>query len=255
MVRHTTRVNTRSEPGTEVRQRWRVVVRRGDGAREMTHRDVEAAWQEGLGLTAVPVALTAGARPRPRLVFGAPVPVGMTAEHEPLDLLLSERLTIADLRPRLLAALPTGHELVDLHDVWLGSPSVAAQVVGADYRCEVEADERELARAVAAVLGSAALPRPARKGDASKGYDLRPLIVSLAVEPDEGNGPVAGAGSARPAQIGAPSRSILRMRLRLQSEAGTGRPDEVLAAIGERLGRELEVRSIVRERLVLAGEE
>lgn len=254
MVRHTTRVSTRSEPGTEVRQRWRVVVRRGEAARDLTHRDVEAAWQEGLAGAGVPVALTAGARPRPRLVFGAPVPVGTTAEHEPLDLLLSERLTIADLRPRLLAALPIGHELVDLHDVWLGSPSVAAQVVGADYRCDVEANERELADAVAALLAAAALPRPVRKGGTSKAYDLRPLIASLTVELPRERGPAAGTGSETVAPIAAASGSVLRMRLRLQSEAGSGRPDEVLAEIGERLGRDLAVRSLIRERLVLAGE-
>jgi hypothetical protein len=32
---------------------------------------------------------------------------------------------------------PGGWRLVDVHDVWLGSPALAGQVVAADYRIEV----------------------------------------------------------------------------------------------------------------------
>ncbi len=245
MVGHTTRVNGRSGPsGAEPRQRWRVVVSRGDAARDMTHRDVETAWASGLAAGTVPVALTAGAHPRPRLVFGAPVPVGVIAEREPLDLYLVERLTIADHRARLALALPPGHGLVDLHDVWLGSPSIAALVVAGHYRCELEDDPASVAPAVAALLAAPSVLRPGRKGDASKSYDLRPLVERLAVRP----------GSEAAAAAGERPGSTLSMRLRLGSEVGTGRPDEVVEALREIGGLGLAVRSIVRERLVLVDE-
>jgi radical SAM-linked protein len=210
----------------------------------MTHREVETAWAAGLEAARVPVAATGGARPRPRLAFGAPVPVGVTAEREPLDLYLVERLTIADLRDRLPSALPPGHELIDLHDVWLGSPSITALVIAGDYRCDLADAEETVAPAVAALFAAARVSRPARKGDASRSYDLRPLVERLAVAP----GSLEREGSAA-------ARAILTMRLRLGSEGGSGRPDEVVEALAEIARTPLTVLATVRERLVLSREE
>ena len=45
---------------------------------------------------------------------------------------------------------------------------------------------------------------------------------------------------------------VIDARTRFHPELGTGRPEEVVAAMGDRLGASLEIGSIVRERLVLA---
>jgi hypothetical protein len=47
---------------------------------------------------------------------------------------------------------------------------------------------------------------------------------------------------------------VIRARTRIHPELGTGRPEEVVAALGDQLGRVLEVRAIVREGVILAGE-
>jgi hypothetical protein len=44
------------------------------------------------------------------------------------------------------------------------------------------------------------------------------------------------------------------MRTLSHPSLGTGRPDEVVAALGDLAGIDLEVRMVVRERLVLAEE-
>jgi radical SAM-linked protein len=211
-------------------------VRRGETARDLVQRDVEALWEEGLVRAGVPVAMAGTGRGRPRIVFAAPVPVGVTADREPIDLFLAARLTIADLRAMLLAALPPGHGLVDLHDVWIGEPSIAGRVVAADYRVEVSVDPTALASAVAALLAAPSLDRPRRKSEDGRTYDLRPLIAGLEARATDG-------GSA-----------ILRMRLRHDPARGTGRPDEVLAVLAARLGAEPRVGAVCRERLWLAGE-
>ena len=136
----------------------------------------------------------------------------------------------------LLAAVPPGHEIVDLHDVWIGEPSIASRVVAADYRAEVAVDPAALALAIAALLAAPRLDRTRRKSEAGRTYDLRPLIVGLEAR-------VTPGGSA-----------VLWMRLRHDPERGAGRPDEVLAALAERLGGEMRVGLVCRERLWLAGE-
>jgi hypothetical protein len=47
---------------------------------------------------------------------------------------------------------------------------------------------------------------------------------------------------------------LLHARTRFHPELGTGRPEEVVAALGSAAGQTFELRSIVRERLILAEE-
>ena len=76
----------------------------------------------------------------------------------------------------------------------------------------------------------------AQKGGSTVRYDLRPLLVDVGVvEP----GPPV----------------VLRARTRFHPVLGTGRPEEVVAALGDAVGAQLDVTSIVRERLILAEEQ
>jgi TPP-dependent indolepyruvate ferredoxin oxidoreductase alpha subunit len=94
----------------------------------------------------------------------------------------------------------------------LNAPALQAKLRGAEYLVTVETDEapEQVEQKVRAFLAAPTLPRE-RHG---KGYDLRPLVLSLSVEAVQGSS----------AQIG--------MRLLADANAGTGRPDEVLAALG-----------------------
>jgi hypothetical protein len=52
--------------------------------------------------------------------------------------------------------------------------------------------------------------------------------------------------------VAGPDGAILRIRTRFEPEAGSGRPDEVVAALADAAGCEITVASIARERLILA---
>lgn len=186
--------------------------------------------------TGLPLHRPAG-RARARIAFGAPLQLGIAAERELADLFLFERLPVWRIRAALAGALPDGWSLVDLFDVWVGGPPLAGRVSAADYRTELNdnADPAAVGEAARALLNATELPRVRPKGDASVAYDLRPLLVDVAI-----------------ADFGPPA--VLRIRTRIHPELGTGRPEEVVAALRDRLGYPLEVRAIVRERLVLADE-
>jgi hypothetical protein len=49
--------------------------------------------------------------------------------------------------------------------------------------------------------------------------------------------------------------STMRIRTRFHPELGTGRPEEVVAALAEQVGRPLTLLAVVRERVLLAGED
>ena len=96
-------------------------------------------WTAALQAAGLPLAGADGARSRSRLSFGAPLPIGMVAERELIDVVLVERWPVWRVRDALQAHLPPGWRLVDLFDVWLAGPPLAGQVVAADYRIELEA--------------------------------------------------------------------------------------------------------------------
>jgi radical SAM-linked protein len=217
----------------EPRQRWRLVVARDPGGPPAAQRDVVDAWTAAFESAGLPVAHTEGDRPRPRISFGAPLPVGMAAERELIDIVLLERWPAWRVREALEARLPEGWRLVELSDVWLAGPPLAGRVAAADYRIEIAGrpDSASLGRAAAELLAADRLPRERVKGTGAVPYDLRPLLIDIAVQP----GPPV----------------VVTTRTRFHPELGTGRPEEVLAALGEHLGAELEAATIVRERLLL----
>jgi radical SAM-linked protein len=218
----------------EPRQRWRLVVARSTDAPKAGQREVADAWTAALVAAGLPLAGAEGGRSRARLSFGAPLPIGMAAERELIDVVLVERWPLWRVRDALDAHLPAGWRLVDLFDVWLSGQPLAGQVVAADYRIELETscDPAMLERAAAQMLAADRLPRDRQKGDRTVAYDLRPLLIDVTVEPE-------------------PPPTV-RTRTRFHPELGTGRPEEVLAALADRAGTALTARSIVRERVVLA---
>jgi radical SAM-linked protein len=174
--------------------------------------------------------LSAATKPRPRLTFAAGLPPGRAAEHDLLDVVLAERWSLPHLRSALSEALPAGLGIVDLYDVWLGAPSVSAALTATTHRVTVGgATSDELAAALPALLESRTLERTRAKGaERQTTYDLRPLILALEVSP---------------------AAPIVRMLLRTGSDGPSGRPDEVIPALGEVIGRDLELVDLVRERL------
>jgi radical SAM-linked protein len=234
-------------PPSEPRQRWRIVFRRGEAARFLAHLDAMKLWERALRRASIPVASTEGFNQRPRIVFAAPLPLGMLAEREIVDIVLSARLTRHELRLRLERDLPAGFDLVDLYDVWLHAPSVASRLATATYRIDVAgASPAELSGAIDTLLAADRLDRTRTTEKRQVDYDLRPLVLDVDIVPTDaaadGVAPADGVGAA------------VRMRLRHAQDGGTGRPEEVVAALGDHLGTELSVARIVRERLGLVDD-
>ena len=214
---------------SEVRQRWRLVFARGEEARYLSHLDTVRAWERAFRRGEIPVAVSEGFSPRSKLVFAAPLQLGMLAEHELADLFLAERLSAPDLRDRLAAGLPRGYRVVDLHDVWVGAPALAPQLVAADYSMTLLGVEpARAAGAISHLMAAAKLPRERHKEARSIAYDLRPLLLDLQVR--------AADPEAIPPDATAAAATGLWMRLRHSQNLGSGRTDEVIAALAEEMG-------------------
>jgi hypothetical protein len=234
-------------------QRWRVTFARRSGDPQIGHRELATVWNEILQAVVGAAAVGAGAADgsasdgavtagdgrelaRPRVVFAAPLPTGMTADAELVDLVIPVgRLTLGHLREIVGPRLPDGDALVAAYDVWMGEPSLPSLVVAGDYRVDVEGgDEGAVRRGVASLAAASDVARPGRKPDRAAG-NLRRLIDGVRVA---GPSPT-GAGGIR-----------LLMRLRVDPELGSARPEEVVEVLGQ-FGPPLNLIAAHREGLVL----
>ena len=211
------------------------MLARSADAADLGGRELADAWESALEGSGLPAFVPAG-RGRARVAFGAPMSAGLIAEAELADIVLTECEPTWRVREALESRLPEGWRLIDLYDVWLGAPALAGQVVAADYRIEVVgADAADIARSAAALLAAGHLPRERQKGTATVAYDLRPLVADV--------------------EVVAPGPPVvIRVRTRFDPKLGTGRPADVVAALGDTTGLALVVDSAIRERLVLADE-
>jgi radical SAM-linked protein len=223
-----------SGPGA---QRWRVTFRRDGAARGLPSREACALLEAGLSASGLPLLMTDGAMPRPRLVSGPPVAPPLVADEELFEFYLAIRRTRYEVRTALERIMPADHAVLDLDDVWVGAPSLSASLVAADYRVALgsDVDRQTLTGAVAALLSAARIERERDRGGRVSTYDLRELIDDIRVVP-------VSDGAA------------LEMRLRIDQQRGLGRPDEVLAALHDLTGVAFRpILPIVRGRLHLSS--
>jgi hypothetical protein len=149
------------------------------------------------------------------------------------------------VRQALERVLPPGHELVWLEDIWLGAPALAGRTAAADYTVTLRtsANRDAVAEAAKRLLAADSLTRERLKGGGMRAYDLRPLLISidLAAADDHDAGEVD-------------RQVVLRIRGRIHPELGSGRPEEIIAALADEVGQRLEPVETVRERLVLSDD-
>lgn len=224
-------------PSREPVQRWRLVLRRDALDAAQVQKEQLAAWEAALRGSALPIAGLDAENGRPRFALAAPLAPAIPGEAELTDLWLVERRPRWTVRAALEASLPAGSTLVDLYDVWLGEPALPGQVVASVYRARPSGpavDAAAIEVAAGAIMAAPELRRERQRGDRTVAYDLRPFIETVAVEP------------------GPDGATDIVMVLRHDPEKGIGRPDEVLAELGERSGAPLADASLVRMRLILA---
>lgn len=192
-------------------QRLRMKFSKVGPTRYISHLDLARALERALNRARVPVSYTQGYNPRPRMQFASALPLGFTSEAELADVWLEEEIDPAQAREQIMSRMAPGLVVHEVWEVSLDAPAMQASTQETAYVAMVDdfIDRPELRRRVDELLAAESVMRERR----GKEYDLRPLILELRLEEDED-----GA-------------LLLRMRLLLQP-GKTGRPDEVLDALG-----------------------
>jgi radical SAM-linked protein len=193
---------------TKVRLRF---AKRGD-LRLASHHDVMRCLERMARRAVIPVAVSQGFSPRPKIVFALAMGLGIEGRREVVDIELTEPTDPAELLARLAAVSPPGFEWLDAQGL---DPSASApKPVWVEYDLPIPEDRRQSATAaVAALLASSTCDVTRKRPDKGREVviDLRPFLIDARLT-DEG---------------------VLRARLKVTPE-GSVRPEELLASLGVR---------------------
>lgn len=202
------------------RQRVRIIYEKGEPIKFIAHQDEFRLWERTLRRADLPLLYKQGFNPQPHIVFASPLGVGITGNNEPVDITFSPPVAIDELRARIVAKLPPGVLVHSIEELPLKAPALQGLLIGADYTILIYTDPGELASetidaAIANVLAQQEIWRERQRKGTRYSYNLRPLIFELQ---NLGYDDV---------------KEEHRIFLRVQQRAGaTGRPDEVVAALG-----------------------
>lgn len=206
--------------------RLRVTFAKTGALRYIGHLDLHQVWERTTRRAGLPLAYTQGFHPGPRLQVACALPLGFAGRGEVVDMWLNRSLeegeSCEEMRMALQAAAPPGLTIVQAEEVEERSPALQTQVEAAEYELRLAEEITDLQAKVDSLLNAVTLPGERR----GKAYDLRPLILRLEAAPPG-----------------------LQMTLAAR-EGATGRPEEVLRA----MGIPLEQARIERTRLIFKNE-
>lgn len=159
----------------------------------------------------LPLAYSQGFHPQPKISIAAALPLGFSSRGEVLDVRFNEEISTQEVADRLKNSLPKDIQITQVESVEERLPALQTLVLSAKYEVHLTepVEGSDLKRKIEEIKNSETLPRERR----SKFYDLRPLIERLEMETDV-NG-----------------KHCLFMTLTAR-EGATGRPEEVLNALG-----------------------
>jgi radical SAM-linked protein len=201
--------------------RIRITFAKTGALRYIGHLDLHKMWERATRRANLPLSYSQGFHPQPKIQLASALPLGFSSRCELVDMWIDGEIDLTALPESLQQAVPPGLKILSAENVDEKSPPLQTQVISAEYEVTLpeEVDLEGLTRSLSAVVEAESLPRERR----GKPYDLRPLIEELTLTPLRGASPT-------PSPIGR-GESILCMRL-AGREGATGRPEEVLSALG-----------------------
>jgi len=173
--------------------------------------DMQRIWERSFRRARLPLAYSQGFHPQPRINQALPLPLGMTSQNDLAEFWLEQEMDLSIVLKTLSMAVPPGLEITALQTVDVHAPSLPTLVISAQYSALLFGahNQQQLHHSITVLLAQSEIFREKR----GKSYDLRPLIERLELESQDGHS------------------SQLFMQLSAR-EGATGRPEEVLAALG-----------------------
>ena len=177
-----------------------------DSQRLLSHLDNIKAVEAAVGRAQIPVTYSQGGRPRMKLSFGPPLPMGFTSECEFVDISL-EQICTGRMVESIRKSFQEGFEILESKTVFAGTASLSESINRVIYTLRLDDNTAvtELRMRLDALMGKDKLEirRKTKSGEAT--VDIRPAIYEIFIQGNElqltlGLGP---GGYARPTEVAA----------------------------------------------------
>ncbi len=193
-------------------QRLRIRFSRGEEIKFISLLDIIRLWQRALYRAEIPLAYSEGFSPHPRISLAAPLPIGVSSEAELMDIFVTKWVSPHFFTTAVSQQLPPGIEILQVYPIAPTMPSLQSLVRHAEYKVEVETEEKDIEPRLTSLLSIKHLPWQHQRDTGTRSYNLRALIDDLWLI--NRHHPYCTIG----------------MRLRCDS-SGSGRPEQVTAAL------------------------
>ncbi|MDH4229454.1 MAG: TIGR03960 family B12-binding radical SAM protein [Nitrospirota bacterium] len=148
----------------------------------LSHLELIALFARVVRRSKLPVAISEGHHPRPRLSFGPALSLGVESAAEVLDVILTRPVEPDELCAAFNDSLPDGIVVTGAVEVQSGGRGLALEEMIYAYEVRWKLGPApDLGARVADLLARPTLPvsRPGKDGAAARGFDLRPLLRHL----------------------------------------------------------------------------
>jgi len=175
--------------------------------RLVSHHDLLRCLERMLRRARIPMALSQGFNPRPKIVFAQALGLGIEGLREVVELDLAEPMEPETVLQRLTEAAPPGFNWLEAEAVPPGRPCRAETL---HYALEIPSDRRvEAQTALTTLLASTTWPYTRHRPDRDVALDLRPFLIDAELD----------------------ALGCLRLRMKMTPN-GSARPEEVIDALG-----------------------
>jgi radical SAM-linked protein len=188
-----------------VRQRLRIRFCKQGDLRLIGHRDLMRCFERLFRRAGLPLGMSEGFHPKPRMTFPLALAVGIEGTDEVMELELAQSRTAQQVHAQLAPHLPPGLVLTAVKALPDGTKK--GRVTSVTYEIPIPPQSREgLPEKIDRLLAADSFEIQRPKGRTS--FDLRASLQELTLQ-----------------------EGVLRMRLRIENQTGA-KPQEVLAALG-----------------------
>ncbi|MFQ5861590.1 MAG: TIGR03936 family radical SAM-associated protein [Candidatus Brocadiales bacterium] len=177
--------------------------------RLISHHDLMRLFERAIRRANIPIWMSQGFNPRPKMSFPTALALGIEGIDEIIELELSQWMAPGKLQECLKAQLPPGLVITSAEPITPRSPSRVDELV---YQIEVDLPKEITQEKVDEFLAEKKFQISREKKGGKKLFNLRSSIVSITLEDN-----------------------VLLLKLKPTKE-GTARPDEVLKALGLKMG-------------------
>jgi len=188
-----------------VRQRVRIRFCKHEDLRWIGHRDLMRCLERLFRRAGLPLGMSQGFHPKPRMTFPLALAVGIEANDEIMELELAESCTADEMLDRLRRHAPPGLTINSVEILPEGSKKARVRSVSYELPVPPQCSSGLADKVDRLMAGSSC---PIRRPNRTTPLDLRPLLEELTLR-----------------------RSVLSMRLRTD-DRGSIRPRELLDVLG-----------------------